>query len=110
MFLEISGGHQFSSNAKKTTLYKLINRNKGANDWIKVRLVYSRRRWAKLFAGLYARYENRREKLLAVLAQQYRRRSVLAVEAIVRRRLHRQFNDIIEDDMLKNHVGEFVGM
>lgn len=94
--------------AKKQTC-KLIIRNKGANRWIKLRLLYSRRRWALLVGSLYARFENNRAKLVAVLAQQYRLRAVLAFEGILMKRLRRQFNARLGDRM-KDYVSQFIGI
>ena len=62
-----------------------------------------------LVGSLYSRFENNRAKLVAVLAQQYRRRAVLAFEAIFLRRLRRQFNARLGDRM-KDYVGKFIGI
>jgi len=47
--------------------------------------------------------------LVAVLAQQYRRRAVLAFEGIFMKRLRRQFNARLGDRM-KDYVGKFIGI
>ena len=56
-----------------------------------------------------SRFENNRARLLAVLAQQYRLRSVLGFEGLFMRRYYRQMDEALSDNDLIAYIGEFVG-
>jgi hypothetical protein len=85
----------------------LNDRNKGANRWIRVRLVNCIHRWAILFVALYSRMDYRRQKLLAIVLQQGRCRALQAFNGFFMRRLNRLCNKLLTP-ILMMYMGTFI--
>ena len=80
--------------------------HRGADSWIRFRLIRSRRWWGQLVNNLMSRFHYRRAKLLAIVYQLSRLKNLRAVENLVMKRLSRLFRTRLTP-VLRLYIGDF---